>query len=84
MKYWLKRGEADKATWAGVDGIGPSSQVLETRILPLNYTPIARLILAESKVVGWFFREKDLVDEDGSRCVGRVFQGGYLGYQDTR
>ena len=24
---------------AGVEGVGPSSQVLETRILPLNYTP---------------------------------------------
>lgn len=27
---------------AGVEGVDPSSQVLETRILPLNYTPIPR------------------------------------------
>ncbi len=33
--------------YAGVEGIGPSSQVLETRILPLNYTPKYSRILAE-------------------------------------
>ncbi len=26
---------------AGVEGIGPSSMVLETTVLPLNYTPIS-------------------------------------------
>ena len=29
----------ESSGFAGVEGVGPSSQVLETRILPLNYTP---------------------------------------------
>ena len=29
---------------AGVEGIGPSTMVLETIVLPLNYTPVYQLV----------------------------------------
>ncbi len=40
--------ECNELNVAGVEGVDPSSQVLETRILPLNYTPIP-MILADMK-----------------------------------
>lgn len=40
--------------WAGVEGVEPSSQVLETRILPLNYTPRYRIL---SDMGAWGYKK---------------------------
>ena len=44
----IKLGHSVLACLAGVEGIEPSSGVLETLILPMNYTPKARLSIAYS------------------------------------
>ena len=38
---------------AGEEGIEPSLSVLETDVLPLNYSPINKILFEAPKIRGW-------------------------------
>jgi hypothetical protein len=50
---------------AGVVGIEPTPKVLETFVLPLNYTPKNNVMFTTEKNFGYFLMKNNLVEGDG-------------------